>query len=162
MKAEDWSLDPARELSSATSYRSDHVTFERWFRLQNALGTSEEQLESSNTGRGRPNRRPFWARRLTSSHPTASRSYDHRSCKRGTHQLIWRDCFPYQGCSKLNLLKPVGDGHHDIKRAQEEDKVEVGVVVNGFLPLIVDHILTWTTFLLIVVLWRNDIQYIWV
>lgn len=55
----------------------------------------------------------------------------------------------------LNVLKPVGDSHHDIKRAQEEDKVEVGIIIDGCLLLIVDHILAWTSFLLIVVLWKE-------
>lgn len=40
-----------------------------------------------------------------------------------------------------HLLKPVGDGHHDIQGAKEEDKVKEGVTVDGSLSLVIHHIL---------------------
>lgn len=49
------------------------------------------------------------------------------------------------------LLEPVGDGHHDVEGSQEEDKMEVGVAVDGPLSLIVHHILAWPGLLLIIV-----------
>lgn len=51
-----------------------------------------------------------------------------------------------------NLLKPIGDGHHDVEGAQEEDKMEVGVAVDGSLFLVVDHVLASAGLLFIVVL----------
>lgn len=35
------------------------------------------------------------------------------------------------------VMKPVGDSHHDVERSQEEDKMEVGVAVDGCLSLII-------------------------
>ena len=39
-------------------------------------------------------------------------------------------------------LEPVCDGHHDVEGAQEEDEVEVGVAVDGAVPLVVHDVLT--------------------
>ncbi len=41
----------------------------------------------------------------------------------------------------FHLLKPVGDGHHDVEGSQKEDKMEVSVAVDGTLLLIVHHVL---------------------
>lgn len=57
---------------------------------------------------------------------------------------------------KHHLLKPVGDSHHDVERAQKEDKVEVGVGVDGSFLFIIYHVLTRTSFFLIVFLWKTQ------
>lgn len=54
-------------------------------------------------------------------------------------------------CAAGYLLEPVGDGHHDVEGSQEEDKMEVGIAVDGPLSLIVHHILAWPGLLLIIV-----------
>lgn len=41
----------------------------------------------------------------------------------------------------MDLLEPVCGGHHDVERAEEEDKVEVCVAVDGALFLIIINIL---------------------
>lgn len=56
----------------------------------------------------------------------------------------------YAHMLKDRLLKPVGDGHHDVKGAQKEDKVEVAVGVDGSFLFIIYHVLTRTSFFLIV------------
>ena len=38
--------------------------------------------------------------------------------------------------------EPVGEGHHDVERGQEEDEVEEEVTVGHALALVVDHLLT--------------------
>ena len=52
-------------------------------------------------------------------------------------------------------LEPVCDGHHDIEGAQEEDKMEVGVAVDGPLLLVVHYVLTPPALLLVVVVWKR-------
>lgn len=39
------------------------------------------------------------------------------------------------------IMEPVGDGHHDVEGSQEEDKMEVGVAVDGSLSLIIHYVL---------------------
>lgn len=57
-----------------------------------------------------------------------------------------------------HLLEPVGDGHHDVEGSQEEDKMEVGVAVDGSLSLIIHHVLASTGLLLIIVIYKAHIK----
>lgn len=71
--------------------------------------------------------------------------------------------FQNSKCHQQHSLEPVGDRHHDIERSQEEDKMEVGVAVDGPLPLVVHHILARAGLLLIIVVlkkekWQKDAE----
>lgn len=49
-------------------------------------------------------------------------------------------------------LEPICDRHHDIERAKEEDKMEVGIAVDGALFLIINYILSSSSLLLLAVI----------
>lgn len=56
----------------------------------------------------------------------------------------------YAVCGLMqDSLEPISNGHHDVEGAEEEDKVEVGVAVDGAVLLVVADILTTTRFLLL-------------
>lgn len=63
-----------------------------------------------------------------------------------------------RGSSERCLLEPVGDGHHDIEGPQEEDKVEIGVAVDGCLPLVIHHVLARAGLLLVKLICETHIQ----
>lgn len=42
----------------------------------------------------------------------------------------------------FNEPEPVGEGHHDVQRGQEEDEMEEEVAVSDSLRLVVNHLLT--------------------
>lgn len=49
-------------------------------------------------------------------------------------------------------MEPVGDGHHDVQGSQEEDRMEVGVAVDGSFSLIIRHVLASTSVVLLTVI----------
>lgn len=57
------------------------------------------------------------------------------------------------------LLEPVGDGHHDVEGSKEEDKMEVGIAVDGSLSLIICHVLASTGLLLIIIIYKAHIKW---
>lgn len=50
------------------------------------------------------------------------------------------------------IMEPVGESHHDVKRTQEEDKVEVVIFIDGPFLLIVDYTLSRGGLLLVIIL----------